>query len=62
MATAKELGRAPFEVGSDGGLIPQFVTTNEHGEVVNRLTERGIWRRKWQAQYRKIREHDGHND
>lgn len=53
---------AAFGVGNDGEIIPQFVTTDEHGDVVNRLTERDVFRRKWLAQYRKIRENDGHND
>lgn len=50
---------AAFEISNDGELIPQFVTADEHGEVINRLTERDNFRRKWLAQYRKIRENDG---
>lgn len=53
---------AAFEIGNDGELIPQFVTTDEHGEIINRLSARESFRRKWLARYRKIREQNGHND
>lgn len=47
---------AAFQIGKDGEIIPQVVTTDEHGDVVHRLTERTAWRRKWLAQMAKIRE------
>lgn len=53
---------AAFQVDETGNIVPQFVTTDEHGDVINRLSERNISRRRWVARYRKIRENDGHND
>ena len=50
---------AAFQIGEGGEIIPQFVTTDEKGDVVNRLTERKAWRRQWLAQWRRIREGDG---
>jgi len=46
---------AAFKANENGEIIPQSVTTDEHGEFIDHLVQRKQWRREWLATWRKLR-------